>query len=123
MSKEIPQLYDIPIEELEVWKEANVRKTDVLLHIEDLAGNIKKFGVQSPLLVLEKGKNKKYLVFSGQRRYEASKIANMKTRLLIIVGIPITSGILLIPILSVLLFLHIYSDYDFWILCYWIWIN
>ena len=79
MSKEIPQLYDIPIEELEVWKEANVRKTDVLLHIEDLAGNIKKFGVQSPLLVLEKEKNKKYLVFSGQRRYEASKIANMKT--------------------------------------------
>ena len=79
MSKEIPQLYDIPIEELELWKEANVRKTDVLLHIEDLAGNIKKFGVQSPLLVLEKEKNKKYLVFSGQRRYEASKIANMKT--------------------------------------------
>jgi len=26
VNKEVPQLYDIPIEELEVWKEANVRK-------------------------------------------------------------------------------------------------
>ena len=56
---EVPELYDIPIEQLEVWEEANVRKTDVLLHIEDLAGNIKKFGVQAPLLVWKKHKSKK----------------------------------------------------------------
>ena len=79
MSKDVPELYDIPIEQLEVWEEANVRKMDVLLHIEDLAGNIKKYGVQSPLLVWEKEKNKKYLIFSGQRRYKASKIANIKS--------------------------------------------
>lgn len=79
MNKEIPELYDIPIDELEIWKEANVRKMDVMLHIEDLAGNIKKYGIQSPLLVWEEEKNKKYLIFSGQRRYEASKIANMES--------------------------------------------
>lgn len=79
MNKDIPKLYDIPIEQLEVWEEANVRKMDVLLNIEDLAGNIKKYGVQSPLLVQEEEKNKKYFIFSGQRRYEASKIVNMET--------------------------------------------
>lgn len=79
MNNEIPELWDIPIEQLEVWKEANVRKTGVLLHIEELAGNIKKFGVQSPLLVWEKKKDEKYLVFSGQRRYEACKIASVDT--------------------------------------------
>ncbi|MBI1663568.1 MAG: ParB/RepB/Spo0J family partition protein [Nitrosopumilus sp.] len=76
---EVPELYDIPIEQLEVWEEANVRKRDVLLNIEDLAGNIKKFGVQSPLLVWEKKKNEKYIIFSGQRRYEASKLADLDT--------------------------------------------
>ena len=58
---EVPQLYDIPIEQLEVWDEADVRKTDVLLHIEELAGNIKKFGVQSPLLVWEKKRLERHL--------------------------------------------------------------
>ena len=76
---EVPELYDISIEQLEVWEEANVRKREVLLNIEDLAGNIKKFGVQSPLLVWEKKKNEKYMIFSGQRRYEASKLADLDT--------------------------------------------
>ena len=79
MNKEIPQLLDIPIEQLEVWKDANVRKMDVLLNIEELAGNIKQHGVQIPLLVWEKQKDKQYLVFSGQRRYEAGKIAKIET--------------------------------------------
>ena len=73
--EEKPELYDIPIEHLELWKEANVRKTEPLLNIEDLAGNIKEYGVQVPLLVKEVKENEKYLIFSGQRRYEASKIA------------------------------------------------
>lgn len=79
MNKEIPQLYDIDINLLEIWKDANVRKMDVLLNIDDLAGNIKQYGVQIPLLVWEKQKDKRYLIFSGQRRYEASKIAKVKT--------------------------------------------
>lgn len=78
MVEKKPELFDIPIEQLELWQEANVRKTDVLLNIEDLAGNIKEYGVQVPLLVKEKEKNKKYLVFSGQRRLEASKIAKIE---------------------------------------------
>lgn len=75
MIEDKPVLYDIPIEQLELWEEANVRKTDVLLNIEDLAGNIKEYGVQVPLLVKEKEKDKKYLVFSGQRRLRACEIA------------------------------------------------
>ena len=71
-----PELYDIPIEDLELWKEANVRKQEVFLNIEDLAGNIKRYGVQVPLLVKKKDKHN-YLIFSGQRRFEASKIAGL----------------------------------------------
>ena len=77
MTNEIPELYDITIEQLELWNEANVRKENVLYNIDELAGNIKKYGVQMPLLVKEVIKNKKYIIFSGQRRYEASKIANI----------------------------------------------
>ena len=73
-----PELYDIPIEDLELWKEANVRKQNVLLNIEDLAGNIKKYGVQLPLFVKKKELHK-YLIFSGLRRFEASKIADIET--------------------------------------------
>lgn len=79
MNKETPELHAIPIEQLDVWEDANVRKMDVLLRIDELAGNIKQYGVQSPLLVKEKEKNKKYFIFSGQRRYEASKIAGIES--------------------------------------------
>jgi len=49
-----PELRDIPVDQLKLWEEANVRKSEVLLNIEDLAGNIKKYGVKVPLLVKEK---------------------------------------------------------------------
>ena len=79
MNKKTPELHVIPIEQLDVWEDANVRKMNVLLRIDELAGNIKQHGVQSPLLVKEKEKNKKYFIFSGQRRYEASKIAGIES--------------------------------------------
>ncbi len=63
----------LPISKLELWKSANVRKSNVLQNIDDLAANIKKIGIRVPLLVKEQ--NQKYLVFSGQRRLEAAKIA------------------------------------------------
>jgi len=72
-----PELWDTPIEQLELWEAANVRKTDVLLNIEELAGNIKRYGVQVPLLVKEVEPDKKYLVFSGQRRLKACEIAGV----------------------------------------------
>lgn len=67
----------IPIHQLELWEEANVRKQDALANIEDLARNIAAIGIQVPLLVKEDKPDQKYLVFSGQRRLEAAKIARL----------------------------------------------
>src|SRR2546425_6164702 len=72
-----PKLHFIPRERLELWREANVRYSEALLNIEELAGSIKKHGVLVPLLVKEEEPRKKYLVFSGQRRFEACKIAEL----------------------------------------------
>lgn len=63
------------IDKLELWKSANVRKSNVLQNIDDLAANIAKVGIRVPLLVKEE--KQKYLVFSGQRRLEAAKIAGL----------------------------------------------
>ncbi len=70
-----PKLEQIPLEKLELWDGANVRKSEVLTNIEELAGNIKKNGLRVPLLV--KPENSRYLVFSGQRRLIACKAAKM----------------------------------------------
>jgi|APSaa5957512535_1039671.scaffolds.fasta_scaffold22269_2 ParB family transcriptional regulator, chromosome partitioning protein len=67
----------IPIEKLELWDEANVRKNDALSNITDLATSIKKNGVRIPLLV--KPTSGIYKVFSGQRRLEAAQIAKIES--------------------------------------------
>lgn len=67
----------IPVSQLDLWEDINVRKTDVYLNIEELADNIRKIGVQVPLLVKPKGNNK-YWVISGQRRLIASKKAGLE---------------------------------------------
>ncbi|MDE2590639.1 MAG: ParB/RepB/Spo0J family partition protein [Patescibacteria group bacterium] len=72
-----PTLEFIPLKKLELWEEANVRKSDVLLNIGELAGSIKRNGLRMPLLVKEVDPKNKYLVFSGQRRLAASQIANI----------------------------------------------
>ena len=77
MIEERPKLRFLPIEQLELWEEANVRKSGGLTNIEDLANNIAEIGLRVPLLVKDR-KNGKYLVFSGQRRLTACKIAGLK---------------------------------------------
>ncbi|ABK77695.1 transcriptional regulator [Cenarchaeum symbiosum A] len=70
------KLRTIPLEKLELWEEANVRKDNTYDNIRDLARNIKKNGLQAPLLVKEK--DRKYFVFSGQRKLAACRMINMK---------------------------------------------
>jgi len=69
-----PELGDIPLEQLELWSEANVRHSEVFVNMKDLAMNIKKTSLRVPLLVKEIKKNKLYKVFSGQRRLEACRM-------------------------------------------------
>ena len=71
-----PRLRFIPLEKLELWEEANVRKNDALSNITDLATSMKKNGIRVPLLV--KPKNATFKVFSGQRRLEAAHIAKIE---------------------------------------------
>ena len=61
---------------MELWSDANVRKSEVLTNIEDLAGNIRKNGLRVPLLA--KQRDGRYLVFNGQRRMLACKDAKIK---------------------------------------------
>ena len=70
------QLKLIPLKKLELWEEANVRKSNVLENIHDLANNIKQNELRVPLLVKEKEHNKLYHVFSGQRRLESCRMIN-----------------------------------------------
>ena len=70
-----PDLMMIPIEKLELWEEANVRKNDAMENITDLVTSIKRNGVCSPLLV--KPNQGIYAIFSGQRRFEAAKIGKV----------------------------------------------
>ena len=66
------------IDELELWEEANVRKHEPMENIDELANNVKKNGLQVPLLVRKKTGGK-YGVFSGQRRLMACAKAGMST--------------------------------------------
>lgn len=68
----------IPIEQLQLWEDASVRKEYVLSHIAELAESIKENGIIVPLFVKEKEPHKIYLVFSGQRRFEACKLVGLK---------------------------------------------
>ena len=71
-----PKFKTIAREELDLWEDANVRKSEVLTNIADLAGSIRKNGLCVPLLVTPKRGG--YLVFSGQRRLIASKAARLQ---------------------------------------------
>lgn len=75
MIEDRPSLRQIKLDKLEFWEEANVRKNDPLLNISDLVTSIKKNGMCVPLLV--KQVDGVYKVFTGQRRYEAAKIAKL----------------------------------------------
>lgn len=61
----------IPIKELEVWKEGNVRKHEIYEGIDELANNIKANGLHVPIVVFYEEKKKKHVIISGQRRFKA----------------------------------------------------
>ena len=69
-SKVSYRLREIPIKQIEVWKEAQARKLD-RDGISELAKSIKTEGLQNPPMVQKEGKS--YLLMSGQRRLAALK--------------------------------------------------
>lgn len=60
------RLREIPVKQIKVWKDAQVRKLD-REGITELARSIKNEGLQNPPMVQKDGKNS-YLLMSGQRR-------------------------------------------------------
>jgi ParB family chromosome partitioning protein len=64
------RLKEIPIKQIQVWKEAQARKLD-RDGISELAKSIKTEGLQNPPMVQKEGD--KYLLMSGQRRLAALK--------------------------------------------------
>jgi len=60
----------VPISSIEMWNEANVRHTEIMAGIDELAESIKQIGLQQPLIVQEIAKNK-FKLISGQRRFYA----------------------------------------------------
>ncbi len=52
---------NIPRSKIEIWDEANVRRTNVEGNLEELADNIKHNGIEHPLLVKEVTVDTKYL--------------------------------------------------------------
>lgn len=65
------RLKEIPIKQINVWKEAQARKLN-RENISELAKSIKNEGLLNPPLVQKEGKNT-YLLMSGQRRLAALK--------------------------------------------------
>jgi ParB family transcriptional regulator, chromosome partitioning protein len=64
------RLKEIPVKQIQVWKEAQARKLD-RIGISELAKSIKTEGLQNPPMVQKEGKL--YLLMSGQRRLAALK--------------------------------------------------
>jgi len=64
------RLKEIPIKQIQVWKEAQARKLD-RVGISELAKSIKTEGLQNPPMVQKEGNL--YLLMSGQRRLAALK--------------------------------------------------
>ena len=62
---------NIPLEEL-IVSESNVRRTDIIADVEELAKSIEKHGLQQPIVV-QRVDGDKYEIVIGQRRYLAYK--------------------------------------------------
>jgi ParB family chromosome partitioning protein len=69
-SKVSYRLKEIPIKQIQVWKEAQARKLD-RAGISELSKSIKTEGLQNPPMVQREGN--RYLLMSGQRRLAALK--------------------------------------------------
>ncbi len=68
----------VPTNQIELWSEANARRMDVLLDIDELANNIKAVGLQNPIVVQEEIPNELYRIISGQRRWLACRKIGLK---------------------------------------------
>ncbi len=62
----------IPIEDIELWREANVRRKEVTEGLDELAASIKQIGLQQPPIVQQEP-NGKFKLIIGQRRLEAMR--------------------------------------------------
>lgn len=68
----------IPLTKIRVSPE-NVRRTDRDAEIVDLANSIKQVGVLQPVVVTRIPGENRYDLIIGQRRFQAAKLANLKT--------------------------------------------
>jgi len=72
-----PRFEYIPINKIELKPgEFNVRRRDVEKEIEELATNIKQYGILQPIVVNKIGE--KYVPIAGQRRVKAAEKAGLK---------------------------------------------
>lgn len=71
------RLREIPIKQIQVWKDAQARSLD-REGISELAKSIKNEGLQNPPMLQKNGKNS-YLLMAGQRRLAALKRLRFKT--------------------------------------------
>jgi ParB family chromosome partitioning protein len=77
MSLPKPRFEFIPIDKVELRPgEFNVRRRDIEREVDELAENIKNFGILQPIIVNKIGD--KYIPIAGQRRYLAAVKAGLK---------------------------------------------
>lgn len=74
--KNVSQLVEIKIAEI-MRDEEQPRKNFSDASLQELAASIKKHGVMQPIVVTKKGN--KYQIVAGERRWRASKLAEMET--------------------------------------------
>ena len=77
----------VPVKNIEVWNEANVRHTEITGGIEELAESIKQIGLLQPPLVQEV-EPEKFKLIEGQRRLLAVRLLGWKEMPVLVVKEP-----------------------------------
>ena len=72
------RIYEIDIQTIEISK-LNVRHSNPLKDIDELAASIKKHGLLQPVVLLGSHDNPPYSLIAGQRRFLAHQILKKKT--------------------------------------------
>jgi len=67
------RIYEIPLREIHVGKEINVRRTGALKDLEELADSIEELGLLHPVMLLGEYGQRPYKLIVGQRRFLAHK--------------------------------------------------
>lgn len=78
----------VTVESIEVWDEANVRRTEITAGIDELAESIRQIGLLCPPLVQEVEKGR-YRLIEGQRRLLAVKQLGWKRMQVLVLKEPI----------------------------------